>query len=186
MRLRPALTSLVAQRRFSISGAGGTFPDQGSNPCRLPPGRLLSALPPGKSSPGSYTATPAWVSLEPLAAAQRRGDQACPLGAGGESGGPEAARPEWGKATSAPGEPSLPASLGAPAPSPPPVALLLLAFLGPWKRWFPGGPQTRLPPSWAAAVTPGKFPDPTEPQLPPSTNGGDSVGLTGRLRLWIR
>lgn len=81
-------------------------------------------------------------------------------------GGPEEARPERGKATSGPGEPSLPASPGAPASPPPPVALLLLACLGPWKRWLPGGPQTRLPPGWAAAVTPGKLPDPTEPQLP--------------------
>ena len=97
MRLRPALTSLVAQRRLGISGARGTFPDQGSNPCRPPPGRLLSALPPGKSSPGSHTATLAWLSREPPAAAQRRGDQACPRGAGGESSGPEAARPEWGR-----------------------------------------------------------------------------------------
>ena len=86
---------------------------------------------------------------------------------GGDSqagkGGPEEVRPEQGKATStpgepslpaSPGEPSLPASPGAPAPQHLPVALLLLACLGPWKRWLPGGPQTRLPPGWAAAVTP--------------------------------
>ena len=77
---------------------------------------------------------------------------------GGDSqagkGGPEEVRPEQGKATSTPGEPSLPASPGAPAPQHLPVALLLLACLGPWKRWLPGGPQTRLPPGWAAAVTP--------------------------------